>query len=252
MSLPVVQELFVDADHESRRAGLRLGDLVVAPFLEATPSSAEPSEERTASGIDEVLATMERVLEVAGATRADLARVTFFMRDVRERPVLNDRWARHFPDPATRPPHKYVPARLREGVDVALSLLALLGRDRRVLEVAGVVHGDPMSLGQVTGELVTSSRLFAAELDVASQLDELERRATALLAAAGADLDALRQLTFFVGSGEIADEVRRDLPRRAGLAGVPQRRIVVTDLGGGNGLPRVELIGLLPRESPTR
>ena len=61
-----------------------------------------------------------------------------------------------------RPPHKYVQANLVDGMLIAAQLIAVAGRSRQVLEVPGLVHQDPMSLGTVMGDLLTTSRIFAA------------------------------------------------------------------------------------------
>jgi enamine deaminase RidA (YjgF/YER057c/UK114 family) len=246
MRAPMFRELFLDPLRESRRAGVRVGDLVVAPFLEGAPS-ASGGAAATRAQLEGVLATMDLVLDAAGAMRSEVIRVTFFLRDVLERPILNSVWEEAFPDPAARPPHKYVPARLLgEGVRVAIGVLALVGASAQVLTIPDVAHVDPMSMGQRSGNVVTSSRLFAAEDDVETQLTRLLERARLLLSAAGGELSDLTQATFFVGTPEIAEAV--DARWQAGWSPSeepPVLHVIEADLGGGNGLPRVEILGLL-------
>jgi 2-iminobutanoate/2-iminopropanoate deaminase len=247
VSAPWLQELFLDPVHESRRVGVRLGDVVVMPFLSPEPGAA-PAEGRTSAQLAEVLGVMDEALAKGGGSRAAVARVTVFLRDVGDRPVLNEAWAACFPEPLDRPPHKYVPAPLPDGVNVALGVLALLGGERVVLEVDGVVHSDPMSLGARIGNVVTSSRLFASEADVSAQFDALMGHAAALLSGGGGTLEDLTQLTFFVGSPEIADEVEgRLIAVRQAPTSSPVVHVREASLGG-NGYPRLEVLALVAEQ----
>ena len=246
MNAPLLQELFLDPVHESRPAGVRLGDVVFAPRISATADDSIPPEERTRVQLGEVLSVMDRLLECAGATRSDVARVTVFMADVLERPILNEVWAKWYPDASDRPPHKYVPAVHPEGVNVAIQVLALLGAERVVLEIPGVQHGDPMSMGARTANLVTSSRLFGSQPELEDQITLILERAGILMGAAGGSLDDLTQATFFVGSGEIGEAVSERWEREwSGHDRRPRMHLIEADLGGGNGFPRVEILGLL-------
>lgn len=239
------EEIYVDPVHESRPAGWRVGDLLFAPMLCAAPRLDIAGEERTQTALRDVLARMDEFLVAGGATRQDVARVTFFMRDVLERPILNGVWAEWFPHEDDRPPHKYVPARHADGVNVGAQVIAVLGRHRTVLEIPGIVHNDPMSMGASLGELVMSSRLFGSMPDLDEQISLLFDRVRTLLSGAGARLDALTQAVFFVGSEEIGQHVERRWHREwpAGSQ-VPVTHVVIADLGGGNGFPRVEVMAL--------
>jgi enamine deaminase RidA (YjgF/YER057c/UK114 family) len=173
-------------------------------------------------------------------------RVAVYLRDLADRPRLNDAWEAFFPDPSVRPPHKYLPANLPEGVNVALGVLALAGSRREVLEVPGLVHGDPMSLGVRAGNVVTSSRLFAHEGELAEQFETLLVHAQALLGAAGGSLDDLVQATFFVGTEQIADDVAaRAAAQWQPDAPQPVVHVREVDLGSPDGFPRLEILGLI-------
>ena len=240
------QEIFVDQIHESRPAAVRIGPLIFASKISADPTPDLQPDARTAAQLANAFSKMDALLSAAGATRRDVARVTVFMSDVLERPILNDVWERWYPDPQDRPPHKYVPAVHPENVNIAIQVICLMDLDRRVLEIPGVQHGDPMSMGAKTGNLVTSSRLFGAQPDLDDQITLILERATELLEQAGGHLVDLTQATFFVGSPEIGDAVLTRWEREfADGQNVPRVHIVEADLGGGNGWPRVEIIGLV-------
>ncbi|HVB05646.1 MAG TPA: RidA family protein [Acidimicrobiales bacterium] len=247
MTAPMLREVFIDPQGGAPADGMRIGDLVFAPLLRARPAGGPAGEERTRAQLAEVLDTMDRFLDAAGATRGDVVRVTFFLRDVLERPILNDVWERWYPDAADRPPHKYVPGVHPDGVNVAIQVLALLGARREVLEIPGVQHGDPMSMGALTANLVTSSRLFGAQEDLDDQITLILERAAILLGGAGGGLGNLTQATFFVGSGEIGEAVRRRWDAEPPAEGA-RMHIIEADLGGGNGYPRVEILGLVDHQ----
>lgn len=250
MNAAMFQELFLDPLHESRSVGIRLGSFVFLPFLSPEAKKSHTVENRTHAQIAEVLTLMDRALERAGTSRSDVARVTFFMRDVYERPVLNDVWERWFPDPMSRPPHKYVPVQHAEGVNVAIQVLAMIDGNREVLEIPEVKHVDPMSMGARTSNLVTSSRLFGTLSNLDDEISLVLERVDALMKSAGGNPSEITQATFFVGTPEIGAElVRRWNAHWAGHGDVPRVHMAVVDLGGGNGFPRIEIVGLIGKQA---
>lgn len=246
MTGELFREIFLDPIVDSRPAGVQVGSILFAPYIVADPTPDVAQGERTATQLADVFSKMDDFLAAADATRAEVVRVTVFMRDVLERPVLNDVWARWYPDADDRPPHKYVPAVHPDDVNVGIQVLGLLSSEREVLEIPGVRHSDPMSMGARTGNLVTSSRLFGTEPDLQDQISLILERASALLGQAGGALSDLTQATFFVGSPEVGDTVqsRWDSAFPKG-ARAPVIHIVEANLGGGNGWPRVEILGLV-------
>ena len=108
-----------------------------------------------------------------------------------------------------------------------------------------------MSMGARTGNLVFSSRLFAAEDTVQSQLARLLGHAEALMRDAGGGLRDLTQVTLFVNSPDTAvsaAEAWRELWRATGAETEtetePDLHVAVLDLGG-NGKPRLEVIAVI-------
>jgi enamine deaminase RidA (YjgF/YER057c/UK114 family) len=246
VSAEFFREIFVDPIHDSVPAGVQIGSLIFAPRISADATPDLPAEERTEAQLVDVFTKMDAFLKAAGATRKDVARVTVFMSDILERPILNGVWERWYPDADDRAPHKYVPAVHPSDINVAIQVICLLNQDRTVLEIPGVQHGDPMSMGARTGNLVTSSRLFGAQPELDDQITLILERASILLEQAGGNLADLSQATFFVGSPEIGDAVlarwERDFSKGKS---VPSVHIIEANLGGGNGFPRVEIMGLV-------
>lgn len=242
------QEVYLCPEHNSLPAGVRLGPMLFAPNL----VSDDPcTGVLRGGGLDSQLRgafdNMDRFLSAAGAGREHVARVTVFMTDLSERQLLNVVWSELYPDPNDRPPHKYVPAVLPEGVLAAVQVMALVAAPRRVLAVPGLVHGDPMSMGALTGNLVTSSRIFAGRRveDADEHTAILFESVRTLLQQAGGDLSNLTQVTAFIGGPEYRDSVEEAWRRLTGSgADAARLHMLETNLGGG-AAPRVEILGLL-------
>ncbi|WP_157186725.1 hypothetical protein [Nocardia jiangxiensis] len=267
-SSPEFREIVVELDDGGRVRAVQLGQLVyVQGLLPAVAVGAPLSMQ-----LNSVLERMRLVI-VAASSGSDarnecldatgggsdsasrgldvVARVTFRMREVTDRSVLNDVWRTWFPDPQNRPPHKYVPVEVPGGYDVAVDALAVLGTERRTLEIAGVRHRDPMSMGALLGNLVFSSRLFAAQTSPRRQFAVLLDQARALMADAGGDLDELTQVTVFAPTPESAATMTQLCHERWTLAPTPPAvHVLVADLGG-SAAPRMEIIGVLGDRSRT-
>ena len=241
-----LREIYLCSDHDSVPAGVRLGAVVIAPAI----SAADPCTGEFPEGLEpQIRGTFENMsafLEAAGVGREHVARVTFFMSDLSERLLLNPPWMELYPDPHDRPPHKYVPAKLPEGLLVRAQVIALAGARRRVLEVPGVAHMDPMSMGALTGNLVTSSRVVTGQRgdDVNEQTSTVFANVGALIRDAGGDFGNLTQITAFIGEPRFRANVEAELRRVMGDGVLPVLHVLETDLGG-NGFPRIEIIGLV-------
>jgi 2-iminobutanoate/2-iminopropanoate deaminase len=238
------EEIYLCPDRCSAPAGVRLGPLLFA----ATLSPADPcTGELTAQGLEPQLRAafenMDRFLTAAGSGREYVARATVFMSDLAERKLLNDVWEDIYPDANDRPPHKYVRADLPEGVLASVQVMAVDGAFRRVLEVPGLVHQDPMSMGALTANLVTSSRVFAGRRveDPDEHTAMVFESVATLLGQAGGSIDNLIQVTAFIGEPRYRENVEKAMSRTGARA---RLNVLETDLGG-NGAPRLEILGLL-------
>jgi len=144
------QEIYLCPEHSSRPSGVRLGAMLVAPALTSVdPCTGRLRGEGLEAQLRAAFENMILFLKAGGAGPEHVARVTVFLTDLAERQLLNVVWSELYPDPNDRPPHKYVPAALPEGVLATVQVLALPDAPRRVLEIPGLVHQDPMSMGAV-------------------------------------------------------------------------------------------------------
>ena len=239
------QEIFLHPDQRPIPDGARLGPLAVAPDLTGTGDGAEAQ-------IQAACAEMAAFLTAAGGTKDNLARATFYMPDVDDRSILNKVWAGRYADEATRPPHKYAPAALADGQEVRLRVLALPGARRRTLEVPGIKHMDPMAMGALTGNLVTSSRIFGMHAFTGERAkDDAEgtalafEHATTLLAAGGADWSHLTQVTAFIGDPAHRELVRAEWESRTSTLATSPRLNIVETRWAGVGAPRLEIVAVV-------
>jgi enamine deaminase RidA (YjgF/YER057c/UK114 family) len=245
------REIVIPGADGARVSAVQIGPLVYAPRLLPLTSPSAGLEAQLESVLERVRSVADEPgcaegEETGGLANGDLARVTLFMREVRDRRVLNDVWRRWFPDPARRPPHKYVPADVPGGYAVMADAVAVRGGGRRILQVPGLEHRDPMSMGARLGNLVFSSRLFTAEESVESQLTRLLGHAGTLMREAGGSTRDLTQVTLFVssaGAAAAADTAWQALWAATGQT-PPDLHVAIADLGG-NGNPRMEVIGVI-------
>ncbi len=101
------REIFLCPDSRCIAAGVRLGDVAVAPLL--TPTHPCTNEVVPGGLAEQTRATLEQVdafLAAASLTRDDVARVTFFMNDLTDRKAMNTAWEEWYPDPKYSPPQK--------------------------------------------------------------------------------------------------------------------------------------------------
>ncbi len=78
------------------------------PLLESgSIQGNDPATGKPAATIEDqcryMLDTLQRIVQAAGGTTADVVKVTVWMKDRTQRPALNGPWLAMFPDPASRP-----------------------------------------------------------------------------------------------------------------------------------------------------
>lgn len=68
------------------------------------------------------------VMAAVGGSTDDVAKMTFWLSDYRDRAALNREWMTMFPDPASRPARQVVAAQLDNGALIHCDLIAILSR----------------------------------------------------------------------------------------------------------------------------
>jgi 2-iminobutanoate/2-iminopropanoate deaminase len=254
----VFQELYLDSTKSSLPAGARIGSVVILPSLGPfDPATGEIVGDDMESQLRAVMQNMDRVLEAAGCTNRDVARVTTFMRQTNDRTALNKVYREWYPNEDKRPPNKYLPAALPERIHVVAQIIALPGNTANAIEIPGIHHQDWMSLGGRNGGFVTSSRIFGTDPTTGKGSAEAERHtaivfenAECLLALAGGSWANLSQATVFYQGEHLREHVMHEWQRRGGDSeSSPRLNLIDTDLGGqareGVLMPRLEILALL-------
>lgn len=243
------RELYLCPNQNNIVAGVMIGGVAIAPALKPIdPCTGEIVAGSFANQVRATLENLDRFLEAAGLDRGSVARATFFMQSLTERVSMNPIWEEWYPNPQDRPPYKYVPANLPEGTHVVLQVIAIADAQRRGLEVEGLVHQDPMPLGVVMGNLITTSRIFARRQadDATQHTQDVFANIENVLNEVPATAVDLQQVTAFIGDPAYRDAVAAELTNILSDRGAdPIVNILEVDLGG-YALPRLEVIALLP------
>ena len=76
-------------------------------------------------------ANLQRLLEYAGGTLADIAKLTIYIKDNAVREAINAEWGRHFPDPRDRPARHIVVHDLQHGMWLQLECMAVVASETK-------------------------------------------------------------------------------------------------------------------------
>ena len=237
-------EIYINPASSAAPDGVRLGDFIVAPGLYGGTGDAQTQMQAACTN-------MEAFAIAAGGGLDDITRVAIYMATLEDRPVLNEVWAEWYPVMDDRPPHKYAPAALPVGRVFRFLVLGVLKNERHCLVIPGMQHGDPMSMGVRSGNVIASSRIFGSHAhtgerakDAAEAADLVFTHVSTLLAEGGAGWSNLTQLTAFIGEPGFRPLIEeRWAAQTARLANVPHLNVIVTTLSGGPN-PRVEILAL--------
>lgn len=183
--------------------GARLGRHVFSSVL---VTDVPNSKERPArmDAIKQVYENMTAFIEAAGGTLQDISNVWTYLGMWDMHPSYVDVWVEAFPDPHSRPSRKtfHYPR-----VDIQLQCEAVIGGNRKNLEIAGIAHHDPIPMGAVTGGVFTSSGIDSRDpetkkepIGVPAQGRNVMANLVRLLEATNYELGQLYHVTGLVGS----------------------------------------------------
>ena len=103
----------------------RVGDLVCSSGIAGKDPASGALPDDPAAQVRNAFANLERVLAAAGATLADVARLTVYVRDDGVHDAINAEWHRCFPDPGDRPARHMLVHPLQHGMIVQLEFIAM-------------------------------------------------------------------------------------------------------------------------------
>ena len=196
--------------------------------------------------VESAFDNLERLLERTGVGRGQLLRIAGFMRDLKDKDLLNEEMVRRFPVWSEKPVHKYVPSALPPGVEFALQAIAVEGGERRIIEIEGIKHNDPISLGALAGNVFISSRVQARlEPTAREQAARLiESHARRLVEHVGGTLDDVTQMVWGIGDAAFEADVRAECERHWPSDRTPRLDVMQADFPHSP-MPRLEFFALL-------
>ena len=183
--------------------GARLGRHVFSSVLVTDVPNSKTRPERL-DAIKQVFENMTAFIEAAGGTLDDISNVWTYLGMWDLHPDYVDVWVDVFPDPSSRPSRKtfYYPR-----IDIQLQCEAVIGGDRKNLEIAGIAHHDPIPMGAVTGGVFTSSGIDSRDPEtkkepngVPAQSRNVMANLVRLLEQTDYRLDQLYHVTGLVGN----------------------------------------------------
>src|SRR5687768_4063910 len=105
---------------------VKIGNMVytggVAGTNEAGTTPEDPDEQ-----IGQVFKNIQRIVEAAGGTVADIAKLDVKLRDMSQRPIVNKHWLAMFPDAHDRPARHTTQGDLAGSLVIQVELVAVLG-----------------------------------------------------------------------------------------------------------------------------
>jgi 2-iminobutanoate/2-iminopropanoate deaminase len=104
---------------------VKIGGMVytggVAGTTEAGVTPTDPDEQ-----IGQVFKNLKRIVEAAGGTVADIAKIDVKLRDMSHRPIVNKHWLAMFPDEHDRPARHTSQADLPGTLAIQVEMVAVL------------------------------------------------------------------------------------------------------------------------------
>lgn len=104
-----------------------VGNLLVSSGISPLDPDTGTVPGETDEQVELVFANVRRVLQAAGGSPGDVAKITVFVRDKAIRPVIDKHWLEMFPDEASRPARHTLRTDLAEPLQIQLEIIAVLG-----------------------------------------------------------------------------------------------------------------------------
>lgn len=104
-----------------------VGNLLVSGGIGPTDPATGVTPQDADGQVAQAFANIRLVVEAAGGTLADIAKVTAFVADTSIRPVLDKYWTQAFPDKASRPARHVLRADQPGSRLLQLEIIAVLG-----------------------------------------------------------------------------------------------------------------------------
>ena len=104
----------------------RIGNMVFSSAISGRSIETKQVPDEPAAQIANAFANLRTIVEAAGATPGDIAKVQVFIADRDMRPMVNHHWVEMFPDAASRPVRHTIAAPLPSNYIIQLEFIAVL------------------------------------------------------------------------------------------------------------------------------
>jgi len=108
-------------------AGVRIGDLVFSSAISGHDPATGALPDEPERQVAFAFAHLRALIENAGGTTGDIAKVTVYLKDMSHRELVNAERIRMFPDEHDRPVRHAIKTDLAGGMLVQLEFIAALG-----------------------------------------------------------------------------------------------------------------------------
>lgn len=108
-------------------AGAVVGNMLFSSAINGKDTASGEYPDDVESQVRNAFARMQSLVETAGGTTADIARITVFLRDRADRKHVDEAWLALFPDPDDRPARHTVSLEREGRALVQLEIVAVIG-----------------------------------------------------------------------------------------------------------------------------
>ena len=110
-------------------AAARVGNLICSSGIAGKDPATGQLPDDSAAQAALAFANMKRLLEAGGATLADVAKLTVYIKDNSVRDAINAEWLAAFPDPHDRPARHILVQELQHGMRLQLEFIAVIQKE---------------------------------------------------------------------------------------------------------------------------
>jgi 2-iminobutanoate/2-iminopropanoate deaminase len=107
-------------------AAVRIGNMIFSSAISGLDRATKKVPDDAMAQIRNAFANVKSIIEAAGGTTGDIAKVQVFLKDRDMRPMVNEEWVKMFPDPHDRPVRHTVGGPLPGNYVIQLEFVAVV------------------------------------------------------------------------------------------------------------------------------
>jgi enamine deaminase RidA (YjgF/YER057c/UK114 family) len=107
-------------------AALRIGNMIFSAGIGTKDAERNVDPESPAEQVAQAFENMRRIVEAGGGQIGDIAKVVVYLKDRKDRDLVNSEWIKMFPDENDRPVRHSIPTDLPRNRVIQLEFIAVL------------------------------------------------------------------------------------------------------------------------------